>query len=385
MDREQKLFLMLLGDFLNERESVLPEAGYDWETLHLYGTKHNLCGIVYEQLRHVLPEPFLSRFRSDYLAELVRCRHRKSVTGEMTAVLEENGMEFFYVKGDVVGRLYTNPVLRSMSDVDVMVRREALPMLHERLLETGFECTEQGISVWSYRKEGVAFEVHSALIRSAHREDDAVAQAMGRCWEHVRDGELDWSFHMLYLLLHLRKHFRVRGVGFRQFLDIAFVAKRCALDWVQIRRELEELGLWNFALKVFGLCEHWFDCSVFPQRTEPDEVFFQQATEFIIQNGVFGYGNEENKDNEIVNTGRSEGLFGLLLHALAVLFPGYRDMCETERYSFLAGKPVLLPLAWVYRIVYLIREGKLREVFSGLSQLKGKARKRREIYAQWEL
>lgn len=387
MDREQTLFLTAIKDCIHGRATAVSDTGTDWERFYALGRRHHLTALLYDQLREQIPVVVGERFRSDYMAQVVQSRQRRRITGELTELLEATVRDYFYIKGDVAASLYPNPEVRSMCDVDVMIHREEMQPLAQTLQNAGFTLEEQGVSVWAYTKQGIAIEIHDTLIESTHREDDDVAFFTGKCWEYVQNRELDWSFHLIYLLLHLRKHFRSRGVGFRQFLDVALVTRKVPLDWDFIRREMEGLGLWRFTLTVLELCRQWFDCGPLPEplalELEPD--FVGEAAQAIFANGVFGFGNEENAENEIINTGRNEGLPGLLGKAWRIIFPPYREMYETERYAFVKGRPWLLPAAWLYRIVAVSREGKLSKMLRDLFQFRKKVQQRSRVYDEWGL
>lgn len=385
MNREQRLFLTALGDFLHQRKTVLQEGDYDWAALYRCGMKHSLNGILFQQLGKQIPAPSYGIFQTDYLASIVRFRHRQEIVRQMETVLRENGIDHFYVKGDTVGALYTNPMLRSMSDVDLVVPPAQMERLGQRLIEQGFVCEHRGKSVWTFRKETLVFEVHNALIHSVHREDDAIEASLSRCWDSVRDGRLDWNTHMIYLLLHLRKHFRISGVGFRQFLDLAFVARKVPLDWGLIRAEMDRLGLWRFSMTVMNLCDEWFDADVAPEPLALDEAFVAQATETIFLNGVFGFSNEANGKNETVNAARSEGALGLLGRILSAVFPSYRELRGNRKFRFLKDRPWLLPLGWLYHIILLFAEGRVIRMFLNLLRLRETIQSRNEIYEKWGL
>ena len=72
-----------------------------------------------------------------------------------------------------------------------------------------------------------------------------------------------------------------------------------------------------------------------------------------MHNGVFGFDNEENEHNVVVNIVKSEGnslkiRSRRVLHA--VFYP-YSDMIRMPQYSYLKNRKVLLPFAWVHRAV----------------------------------
>lgn len=382
MNRENALILTALGDFLHQRRTKLREREYDWSALLQCGEQHRLNGIVFYQLRDQIPQPFRAEYHTEYLAEIVRYRHRQELVRQLDEVLQRSGVAHFYVKGDLIGALYTNPMLRSVSDVDLMVPEQQLPRLHEELVAAGFENTEQGETVWVYSKERTIFEVHTALIESSHREDDAIADYLSHCWDSVRQGALDWNVHMIYLLLHLRKHFRATGVGFRLFLDLAFVSRKAGLDWGYIRKEMEQLGLWRFTLTVLNLCDVWFDTHCAPERLSLDNSFVVQSTDAIFRNGVFGFANEKNRQNDVLNTARSESLPGLLKLAF---FPGYWDLSYRNEYRFLRNRPWLLPAAWVWHLILFIAQGKVSKWFRSIIRLRSKLATRNDIYEQWGL
>ena len=385
MNRERALLLTALGDFLHRRKTVPAEREYDWSALLQCGTKHRLCGILFYQLGDAIPEPFRSEFRTEYLAFLVRYRHRQEIARQLEAVLQRSGVDHFYVKGDLIGALYTNPMLRAVSDVDLMVPADALPSLHGPLTEAGFARVEKGETVWAYCKENVTFELHNALINSTHRDDDAVADYLSRCWNSVEQGKLDWNAHMIYLLLHLRKHFRASGVGFQQFLDLAFVTRSIPLDWDFIRREMERLGLWRFTLTVLNLCDLWFGTACAPEKLALDPKFVEKSTDTVFRNGVFGFANEENKENDLINTARSRDIPGLLRLLLLSLFPAYRELIGKEKFLFLRGRPWLLPLAWLWHIVLFFAEGKAIKTFRNIIRFRKAVANRNETYENWGL
>ena len=201
----------------------------------------------------------------------------------------------------------------------------------------------------------------------------------------MAQGELDWNVHMIYLLLHLRKHFRANGVGFRQFLDLAFVARKIPLDWDYIRAEMDRLGLWRFTLTVMNLCDLWFGTSSAPEKLALDAAFVEEATEAIFRNGVFGFSNEENKENDIVNFVRSDGILGLLKWFFTALFPSYWDLCGKEHFRFLHGRPWLLPLAWIWHIVLFFAEGKAARKVPRFVRFRDTIASRNDTYEKWGL
>ena len=141
-------------------------------------------------------------------------------------------------------------------------------------------------------------------------------------------------------------------------MDIAVVAKnREELDWGWIEDKLQELKLQKFAHACFSLIEDWFNITVPVQFTKLDEEMTVEVTEKILNNGVFGFADEDNRDNRVSNiliqSGESiqKNRFAFLIRSL---FPSYKTMKGYPECDFLAGRPYLLPIAWIRRFVYIL-------------------------------
>ena len=201
------------------------------------------------------------------------------------------------------------------------------------------------------------FEFHDRLTDSDARTDEQQS-FFNDFMPYVKDNALDWNFHFLFLIMHLRKHFMNSGVGLRQFMDIAVVAKnRKDLDWGWIEDKLQELKLQKFAHACFSLIEDWFNITVPVQFTKLDEELTVEVTEKILNNGVFGFADEDNRDNRVSNiliqSGESiqKNRFNFLICSL---FPSYEIMKDYPGCGFLDGRPYLLPIAWIRRFVYIL-------------------------------
>ena len=86
--------------------------------------------------------------------------------------------------------------------------------------------------------------------------------------------------------------------------------------------------------------------------------FAALVTEKMFRDGTFGLENEENAGSiaakEISHDGASYER-GALRLVLRRIFPPYGDLQLIPWYSFVDGRPWLLPAAWVYRWFYVLR------------------------------
>ena len=353
MTLEQSFFLSILADHINGRNTTAPNETPNWDELLRLGRIHQVEGILYHQGRGFLPPKYENLLMQRYGATVYYYANRTLMVKLLADELQAQHIPYFIIKGAAVADYYPVPALRTMGDTDLVVHTEDRQRVHEIFLSHGysneshFEDRE-----WIYYKNQMEFELHDNLIYSEVINRKEHEEYLKDFWKYVQDGVLDWNFHLLFLLFHLRKHLMNSGVGFRQFMDVALTAKNNKdLNWAWIEEELDKLGMLRFAKTVFALNHIWFDVEPPIQVKELEASFIEEATELVFRNGVFGFHNAENQENAAVNIARRgrNAQLAMACSALRKIFPSYPALCVVEHYRFLKGKPWLLPVAWIYR------------------------------------
>ena len=362
MTREQHTFLKILSDHLNGRETA-PAEGVDWAAVERIARDHQVAGMVYVQCRDFLPEGVRTGLAEKNASELYYYYGRVKLFDQVAQALTEAGIPFYTVKGLNVAKLYPVPALRTMGDCDIVVHPEDKEKAHGVFEKLGFRVHGKEEMEWGYWKNDLEFELHDHLLYDEIVNDQNGIEFSDSAWEMTRrvEGqryELDQSFHFVFLLLHLRKHIVSSGVGFRQFMDLDVVMRRCALDWAWINTALETLGLVRFARVCFGLLNRWFETPLPFPCEEMEEGFYEEATNKIFANGIFGFHDKANRENRALNAITQKS--GRRWHArlsnlLQSIFPPYRHMRYVPQYSYINGRPWLLPTAWIYRFYRGVR------------------------------
>ena len=379
----QQFLISALADHLSARPSEPPED-LNWQVLFDLSEQHQVSGIMYAQCKNSL-------FQHAYYGAIAAYLKRKEVLELLEKALRDNGIDYFIVKGPVIAEYYPVPSLRTMGDMDVVVHPEDRERVSDILVELGLAMERtKGKAEWHFHYGNLPLELHDHLVYNHVVSQEKHKEFFNDCWQYVKDGEVDPSFHFLFLLLHLRKHFMNTGVGFRQFMDVA-VMEREDLNWPWIERKLRELKLWAFSEKVFTLNEVWFGVAP-PLGIDPvDPNFIEKATELILYNGVFGFDNKENEHNIAVNIVKSEGssFKTRSRHVLHDVFYPYLDMIRMPQYSYLKNRKVLLPFAWVHRAVravYLKRADKtMKSIILQAFVSKDVVEQRSKVLEKWGL
>lgn len=351
MTKEQKFFIQILADHLNGRETKCNDV-LDWNIIHDYARKHQVSSIVYTQAKDYMPAETLTAFRQETIATIYNATIRDNDFATVTKELKEDNIPFFIIKGPAVAALFPNPKLRSMGDIDLVVHHEDREKCHNIIINSGYKCiSKQDDREWQYYKNNMELELHDRLVYDEAVNEKGQDEFFNDCWKYVHEGQLDWNFHLLFLIFHLRKHFMNSGVGFRMFMDLAVVAEKAHIDWYILEDNLKKAGMFEFAKKCYGFIGRWFGICV-PITAAIDDAFFEEATQKIFADGVFGFDNYENKTNISVNKVRNNKYPKLSLLHLSVkeCFPSWKLLSGTSTYKYLRNNKLLLPSAWIHRL-----------------------------------
>lgn len=334
-----------------------PISHVDWAYIFSLSQSHEVSGIVYCQCKDYIPTEFLALFERKYGTALYYYANRKKALQYIMNELQE--VPFFFVKGIEVAKYYPMPPLRTMGDCDIVVNPEDFQNTINELCSLGFNGTSvTDVHEWSCDYLGLHFELHDVLVRDGEYANTIQVTFFNNYSLYVHKGVLDDNFHYLFLLMHLRKHFINNGVGIRQFMDIAVEIQRGPeLDWVWIEEKLLYLNLSVFAHACYSIIEKWFGIVAPVVFDRLDECAIREITEKVICNGVFGFADNNNRDNKASNAlllKDGNEYTNRFLYFFSNLFPGYTYMNGYPGCGFLTGRKLLLPIAWGRRFIHII-------------------------------
>ena len=379
--------IIVLHDYLNCASTSQFET--DWSFLLNLSKKHEVTSVVYTQCKDFIPDKLRSAFERIYGSTLFYYVNRQNVMHKIEDSLFD--IDYFIIKGASIAKYYPNPAFRTMGDTDIVVHTSDRDEVDNRLKNLGLNCVSALDNYeWHYYTNDMEFELHDHLVYSEIVNVDIQEEFFNDFWKYVHNNELDWNFHFLFLIFHMRKHFMNKGIGIRHFFDIAVLCSRGPkFNWSWIEDKLKELGLWKFAECVFALNEYWFEVTPPVDIEKMSEKFYLSATELVLKNGVFGFDNEDNRDNAIINNVRATETRKrtMLKLALSKLFPSYEVLISVTRYSYLRNRPYLLPVVWVHRIIRSIAN---RRVLINMKYVVGTSyvnqdaiMRREELYKDW--
>ena len=379
MTNEKKFFIQVLRDYIKSNQTSV-DATVEWDILVDIVQQQQLSAIFYYQTKKQC-------FLTHYAAQLYCSINQEQLLYEIKQCLDKAEIQYVFVKGAVLRKYYKHPEFRSMGDLDLIVHENDKKYVGELLESIGFECKE-GVNEWIYYKNEFEVELHHALVYDTDKlECKAV---LNDFWKYVTDNQLDNNYHLVYLLIHLRKHLLNNGVGFRQFLDIALMIEYENLDWEWIKTFLQSIGMRKFASSVFAVIARCFQINIPISYEDIEEDFYHRVLEKLFKDGIFGFDNEDNdKVKGIACITCKEDcsiLRGRLRFAFRKLFPSYYYMERLPYCGYVRKSKAFLAIAWVHRLIYRFSCKENRKAFIKKVSIPSTAIKDREnMIHQWGL
>lgn len=356
MTQENAFFIEILSNHINKKATEKPTNDIDWVTLSYLSRIHQVDGIVYMQCMNFIPHEFKDSFERGYSAALYHYVNQTKESQAIRTAFQKFGLQYYTIKGLNIAQFYPTPPLRTMVDIDFIISDmpSAVRIMHSLGYDGKYTVSSHE---WGGDRNGLHFELHDLLVRKNECATKKQLRFFHDFMPYVKDNVLDWNYHYLYLIMHLRKHFMFSGVGIRQFMDIAVLIKYGPkLNWFWIEKQLISLELAEFAHICYSLIESWFGIKA-PVNYKKT-VLSEEITEKVLRNGVFGFADQSNLDNSVrihLIENRLPRWVTLTILFLSRVFPDYDTMVVYPGCKFLEKSVCLLPFAWIYRFGYLIK------------------------------
>lgn len=269
---------------------------HDWQSIFTEMKDQAVAALPGEWLKKHPIAPEWSKYCSLQQGQWVRVMYAQS---QLINLLEARNIPSVIIKGAAAAQYYPHPNLRSMGDVDVLVRRSDLDKAAELMEKNGYILTEDKDHVghhYNYSKDNISIELHKRLpvIDEENEEllaffEDGIDNRMWATTEGNRFPILPPILNGLVLIFHINQHLR-SGLGLRQIIDwMMYVNQLSSTQWEELRILLQRVGMEKLALTTTAMCQRYLglkDC--FPGSEEVDPALCDELMAFILAKGNFG-------------------------------------------------------------------------------------------------
>ena len=299
--------------------------------------------------KHMKADPWLAYCNMN-MGKWVQLMHAQD---QLLRLLEAHEIPCAIIKGAAAAMAYPHPSLRSMGDVDLLVKRSDFERAAALLEENGYALCEEDLVSYhnAYVRNHITFELHKRLPVILDGDEKRIALFEKgidmREWHETagyRFPVLPVMLNGLVLIFHIDQHLR-DGIGLRQIIDWMMYADHLSPEeWEGLRPLLEDAGMEKLARTVTALCQRYLGLRKIVEEDAALPVDALMA--FILERGNFG--QKAGFDGRINS-------FALASTGKGGLYKRLR-LRGLERWKAARKYPVLRPFAWIYQIFWILGE-----------------------------
>lgn len=417
MTQEFRCLLQLTGAAALGTAAAEPDVSVDWMAVYRLAQQHQVQHLLAYTLRESpdltcpanIREKLKKELRSAASINYLRTYGMLQLMEEMRAA----GMRPVLLKGSSLAPYYAARECRISTDTDIWIAPADEMRAYALLREKGFRVNERGKTghhAFCQHAELGILELHTLLYDEIVEEiwfgkkdgSEFIREDFVRI--DTEDGSyevLGYTDYLLFLTLHLVKHFIISGMSIRMLLDVAlFWSKnRERIDWLRYWAVVDRLQYRKLVYCVLSIAVRYcgFDAGDFPGLKSVPEEQILQVVDDLEQGGWLGENDKEHR-----NDGKREYNRYLLMKDkswleyrlfmlgweygnIRLLFPSRTSMIE--KYPYLKEKPWLMPAAWLHRLVVrggsAIRRGALKSKWAaGSKEMSDAGSRRIELFRQ---
>lgn len=382
MTYEFEYLMHLLGAAAQGKKALAPAQEVNWKKLFALAEEQQLTPMICEVL---LQDESLGypvhgvRLKAEEatVKAMKECAKRLMVMN-LLADLDRAGIHAIVVKGSVAAMNYANPERRFSTDTDIVVAPEDEERTCEFLRQRGFHVQDRwqnGHHASTQHDAMGVLEVHIRLydeivedVWFGQVDPDSFVQEPHQS-VHTAEGDcytLGDTDHLIFIILHMIKHFITAGMCLRMMTDVAmFIKKRSAtLDMDRVWNVVRELHYEELLHAVLWILVRFcgFDAVDFPGIGAESSEQIKLVLQDLEEGGFMGKRDYDARtessheyNRQLLMKDKSKWQYRLYMlrwkhgFKISTVFPGRKRLAN--RYPYLNKLPWLLPVAWVHRWV----------------------------------
>lgn len=356
MKQHQEQLCVLLNDALFYNKKNYNEyKNYNWSEIFKEAKSHNILELVYGIATKVkLDNSLMNSIKRDVLVHCLNNITRFEDGKKILHLLHQNGVDIIILKGTQLRFLYPNPEYRTMSDIDILVKKESFNKVKDILIQEGYEANvDNGVHLQFIRRNSFPIEVHWRLTNENYIKNSVEFEK--RVWRNkVEFNNYGFPLYVLsiednivYLALHMIEHMLFSGFGIRQICDIALLIN-ADIDWCKVVNYAQELKVEKFLFSILCICNRIFNSSIPKSIIEfslCNKNNIDLLMDEIFDSGLYG-GKTVTK---IMAKKLSQYKINNTKENLRIFFPGtkiiYNEFPLSKKYK------ILIPIVWFIRAV----------------------------------
>lgn len=389
---EQQTLLILLRRSLWGQLIPRP-VEVDWDAVDALATVHAVIPFVYDGVildKADVPPTILQKWKNKMLYSIFNSERLMQAQDELIQWFTEADIATVVLKGSSVAQYYSQPELRALGDIDVLINKKDIEMAQAILISHGYEMCEKdhGYHI-GYRRSNVCVELHYHV---TSLPDSKGGYNMGEITQRFLDSicegtvgnyvfpTLDQTNQTISLLLHMIRHMFGSGIGLRQLCDWAVCINK--VDPNILERDIcpifQKCGLMQYAKVATRVCVDYLGVpgANMLWALDADERICQMFISDIFRGGNMGRADKDGIGSLFTNS-KSMGRKQLAIISVVVRLNqlAYKNFSFTKRFK------IILPIFWIYiPLRYAVRSLLGLRPKKSLSKVIMSAQKRKDLY-----
>lgn len=354
MNSDVKFMLTLIGAIVSG--SSLPDCppNINWNLIYALSKKHSIVNIIAYGIslgRFDVSKEIAGLFMQRMYEQIAVSENQSLCISQIFKAFDENAIDYMPLKGTKLQNLYAAPDMRTMSDADILIRKESIDKIKQIMNDLGYTFELESNHEFVFKKPPfMNVELHKLLIPSYNEDMHSYYSDGWQLAEKVSDTgfeyELSKEDNFVYIFTHFAKHYRDAGAGIRPVIDIwLYKNANPDLDYDYINKQMQMLNVDAFYKHFIKMVSAWFE------NAEFDDISVKM-TAFIIDSGTFGT-IENQASAKTIRDYMGKDIKKAEKHRyLSIIFPNFKTMKTI--FPILEKLPWLLPITWILRILRLI-------------------------------
>lgn len=317
----------------------------NWNDIFKIAIKHNLLPIIIERVeKDTVDNAVLQQIQNLVITSYYVSVQQNNILERIKEKFNENQIDFMLLKGSTIKKLYPTPEMRTMGDIDILIRQSQYPTVKKCMEDLSFVEGVETDHELHWKHNCVHVELHKRLIPTYNND---FYNYVGDGWK-LTDKVADTTEYRLkpedefiYLFIHFTKHYRDGGIGIRHLIDLYLYHKKVSLNEKYVFEELKKLNLSTFYKNIKDTFLVWFE------NKNPNEITYL-ITKRIFCSGSYGTEQQCDAANALKTYNRNGNVRKAKIKTiLREIFLPYSSM--KKKYKILEKIPVFLPVFWLVR------------------------------------
>lgn len=343
---EKYLAELVLSGLQGIKPENIPEGITVEEIIEIANKHHILYLLLSALVKTDLAEEDKAKIRPYIHSSMLMTLKQVQEYNLLHAAFEENGVKNQPLKGVYLKDIYPQPMMREMSDIDVLITADSKQASEMVLENLGYVLHEKERHHDVYvKKPHMIVEAHTALYDKTvdktqyeYFKDFSKAILNDNCTCTYNYNKEDFY---VYMMAHMAKHFYAKGCGFRNIVDIYVYRDyyKDKLDEKYIDSELDKCGILQFTKHMERLTNIWLG-------GEETNEFYDSLFTYMLDSGIYGKVGNGIWSGFAKDKNESTAQYNRKLRRF-YWFPPFEYM--EKYYPWMKDKKYLLPLGWGVR------------------------------------